>query len=169
MGEKERAPYAWKQRPGPCWVYSSPERVRETPAPSETRGKTAQSPRCSLRMTEIIVSGSSFLYSSASGREWAWGFSEHRESCPGVQKEIYGLAPTVINTRGSSGVIRSGACVETPRHLQSWLFWEPDHWGLCLWGRCLLQRGPLLIWWGAGRGLDSWGQLCLRCCSFPQW
>ena len=30
-----------------------------------------------------------------------------------------GWPPTIINTRGSSGVIRTGACVGTPRHLQS--------------------------------------------------
>ena len=27
--------------------------------------------------------------------------------------------PTAINTQGSSGIIRTGACVGTPRHLQS--------------------------------------------------
>ena len=44
------------------------------------------------------------------------GASVSRVGCPRVQKEINGLPPhpTVINTWGSSGVIRMGACVETP-------------------------------------------------------
>ena len=34
MGEKEQAPYSWKQRPGPCSAYPSPEGVRKTLARS---------------------------------------------------------------------------------------------------------------------------------------
>ena len=58
---------------------------------------------------------------SGSGRKRTRGFSEHRESCPSVQKKLTDWPPTVINTRGSSGVIRMGACVGTPGHLQSQL------------------------------------------------
>ena len=49
MGKKQKAPYAWKQKPGHCLVYPSPEEVRETSAPSETCEKTAQSPSHSLK------------------------------------------------------------------------------------------------------------------------
>ena len=50
--------------------------------------------------------------------------------------------PTVINTQGSSGIIRIEACVETLRHLQSRLPWESDPWGLHFRGQSLLQYGP---------------------------
>ena len=43
MGEKEKAPYAWKQMPRHCSVFPSPEGVRETWS-QETREKTAPSP-----------------------------------------------------------------------------------------------------------------------------
>ena len=53
-----------------------------------------------------------------------------------------GWPPTVINNRGSSGVLRTGACVGTPGHLQSWLeSWESDPRNL--WEQSLLQCGPL--------------------------
>ena len=57
MREKEQAPYSWKQRPGPCSVYPSPEGMRETLAWIKIREKIAQSPRCSpsKRMAETIV------------------------------------------------------------------------------------------------------------------
>ena len=122
-------------------------------------------------MTEIIASGWSWQshYSSGSGGKWTRGFSEHRESCPSVQKKIDWLAPTVINTWGSSGVIIMGACVGTPGHLQFWLSWEPDLWGLNLRGQSLLQYGPLPTGHGAGGGLDAWWQSHLRCPSLFTW
>ena len=92
-------------------------------------------------------------YSSGSGGRQARGFSEHRESYPSVQKKSTDWPSTVINTWGSSGVIRTGACVGTPGHLQSWLSWESDPWGLHLEGQSLLQYGPLQIRPGAGDGL----------------
>ena len=48
-----------KAEAGPCSVYASLEGVRETPAQSEPHEKTARSPSCSLKMTEIIAFGSS--------------------------------------------------------------------------------------------------------------
>ena len=50
---------------------------------------------------------------------------------------------TVINTWGSSCVIRMGACVGTPGHLQSQLPWESNPWDLCLGGQSLFQCSPL--------------------------
>ena len=102
------------------------------------------------------------------GRKVDRGFSEHRVSFLGVQKESTDWPPKVINTRGSSGIIRMGACVGTPRHLRSWLSWESDPWGLHLRGQSLLQYGPLQTRHGAGGSLDAWGHSCLRCPFFPQ-
>ena len=76
--------------------------------------------------------------------KWARGCREHRENCPRASKRKWTDWPsTAINTWGSSGTIRTGACVETPGHFQSRLFWESDPWGLGLGGQSLLQRGPL--------------------------
>ena len=38
---------------------------------------------------------------------------------PGSKRKSMDWPPTIINTRGSSGVIRMGAGVGTPGHLQS--------------------------------------------------
>ena len=62
-------------------------------------------------------------YDIRSGGEQARGFGEHRESCPSVQRSSTDWPSTVINTCGSSGVIRIEACLGTPRHLQSRLSW----------------------------------------------
>ena len=107
-------------------------------------------------MTEIIAFGSSWQshYSSGLGEKWTRGFSEHRESFLGVQKESTDWPPTVINTWGSSGIIRMAACVGTPRHPQSQLPWESNPWGLHLRGQSLLQCGPLQTGHGARGSLD---------------
>ena len=120
-------------------------------------------------MTDIIAFGSSWQphYSSGSGGKRARGFHEHRESCPRVQRKINWLAPTVTNTQSSSGVIRKGACLGIPRHLQSPLSWESDLWGLNLGGQSLLQCGPLRTRHRAVGGLDAWGQSRLRCPLLP--
>ena len=106
-------------------------------------------------MTDIIAFGWSRQsnYGSRSRGKWTRGFSEHREICPSIQKKSTDWPSTVINTRGSSGVIRTGACVRTPGHLQSWLSWESDPWGLHLGRQSLLQYGPLQTGPGAGDGL----------------
>ena len=52
-------------------------------------------------------------YGSGSGGKRARGFSEHRESRRSVQKKSTGWPPTVINTRGSSGIIRMGANLDS--------------------------------------------------------
>ena len=91
------------------------------------------------------------------------GFSEHRESCSSVQRKLTDQPFTVINTQVSSGVFRIGACVGTPKHLQSWL---SDPWGLHLGGQSLLQYGPLQTGRGTWGSLDAWQQSCLRCPSF---
>ena len=81
---------------------------------------------------------------SGSRGKWARGFSEHRESCPRVSKRKWMDWPsTLINTRASSGIIRTRARGGTPGHLQSRLFWESDPWGLGLGGQSFLQCGPL--------------------------
>ena len=111
-------------------------------------------------MTDIIAFGSSWQphYSSGSGGKRARGFHEHRESCPRVQRKIDWPPQLLI-----PGVIRKGACLGTPRHLQSPLSWESDLWGLNLGGQSLLQCGPLRARCRAVGGLDAWGQSCLRC------
>ena len=58
-------------------------------------------------------------------------------------------SPTVINTWGCSGIIRTGTCVGNPGHLQSWLSWESDPWSLCLRGQSLLRCRPLQTGHGA--------------------
>ena len=140
-----------------AWTLVSiylPEGVRETLARLETHEKTGQSPSATKRMTDIMFGSSrQSHYGSGSGGRQARGFSEHRESYPSVQKKSTDWPSTVINTRGSSGVIRTGACVRTPGHLQSWLSWESDPWGLHLGRQSLLQYGPLQIGPGAGDGL----------------
>ena len=170
MGEKEQAPYLWKQRAAPCSVYPSPEGVRETLAQSETHEKTAQSPNWSLKddwNNGIWLIHTAPLWGCGSGGKQTRGSSEHRESCPNVQKKIEWL-PTIINTRSSSGVIRMGVCVGTPGHFQSQLPWEPNPGALPLRGQSLLQYGPLQTGQGVRGNLDTWGQSHLRCPSFPQ-
>ena len=99
---------------------------------------------------------------------------DQEESEPGASVRTEKVAPvskrkltdwpsTVINTWGYSDGIRTGARVGTPRHLQSWLSWESDPWGLRLRGLSLLQCDPLQTRHGAKGGLDAWGQSCLRC------
>ena len=99
-----------------------------------------------LRVTlaEIIVFGSSRqpYYGSGSGGKRDRGSSELRESCPSVQRNWL-IVLSVINTEDSSGLIRMGACMETPRHLHSWLLWESNPWDLCLWGQSIFQCDPL--------------------------
>ena len=56
------------------------------------------------------------LYSGSGGKQTR-GFSKHRESCLSVQKKSTDWPSPVINTQGSSGVIRTGACVRIPGHL----------------------------------------------------
>ena len=80
-------------------------------------------PVVAKRMTGIKAFGWSRQsdYGSRSRGKWTRDFSEHREICPSVQKKSTVWPSTVINTRGSSGVIRMGVCVGTPGHLQSQL------------------------------------------------
>ena len=52
-------------------------------------------------------------YGSGLGRKWARGFSEHRESRCSVQKKLTRWPLTVINTLGSSGIIRMGANLDS--------------------------------------------------------
>ena len=61
--------------------------------------------------------------------------------------------PQLFNTQGSSGVIRTGACVRTPGHLQAQLSWESSPGGLHRGGQSLLQHGPLQTGPRAGDGL----------------
>ena len=73
-------------------------------------------------MTELIAFGSSrqpqYVVDWGESRP---GISVSTEKgAPSVQKEIDWLVLTVINTWGSSGVIRMGACMGTPGHLLSW-------------------------------------------------
>ena len=113
-------------------------------------------------MTEIIAFGSSWQshYSSGLGGKWTMGFSEHWESCLRVQRKSTDWPAIVINIWGSSGVIKMGACVGTPRHLQSWLSWESDPWGLHL-------EGSLLSTMVLCRLNMELGQLrCLRATSY---
>ena len=69
---------------------------------------------------------------------------------PWCPKENWLIGPPGINTWGSSGVNRLGACVGTPRHLWSQLSWESDPWNLNLGGHSLFQCGPLQTGHGAG-------------------
>ena len=82
----------------------------------------------------------------------AWVNTE--KVAPVSKRKSMDWTPTIIiNTLGSLGVIRMGACVGTPGYLQSWLPWEPDPWALCLIGQYLLQCGPLQTWtwtWSQG-------------------
>ena len=56
----------------------------------------------------------------ADGEESDPGASVSTEKVAPVSKrKSTDWPPTVINTQGSSGVIRTGACVGTPGHLQS--------------------------------------------------
>ena len=97
MGEKEQSPHSLKQRPGPCSVCPSPEGVRETQEQSETHEKTAQSPSCCLKDD---WDNTIWLIQTVPLQQWIRrkvdrGFSEHRESCPSVEKKINRLpAPT---------------------------------------------------------------------------
>ena len=71
------------------------------------------------------------------------------------ERKLLDWPTTVINTQGSSDVIRMGACVGNPGQIQSWLSWEFDLWGLCLYGQSLLQCGPLQT--GHRDSLNVWG------------
>ena len=62
---------------------------------------------------------------------------------PQCPKEVDGLAPTVINIWGSSGVIRTGACVATPRAPSVWIILRVRPLKPVPLGQSLLQRGPL--------------------------
>ena len=42
MGEKEQAPYSWKQRPEPCSVYPSLEGVKEVQARLESQENSTE-------------------------------------------------------------------------------------------------------------------------------
>ena len=75
-------------------------------------------------MTEIIVFGSS--------RQPHYGAVDPEKSRPEAlvntekvalmsKRKLSDWSPTVINTWGSSGVIRMGVCVGTPGHIQSQL------------------------------------------------
>ena len=65
------------------------------------------------------------------------------------------MPSTVVNTQDSSGVVQTGACMGTPRYLQSWLSWESDPWGLNLRGQSHLQCGPLQTRHVARGSLDA--------------
>ena len=84
------------------------------------------------------------------------GFSVSTEKVAWVSKrKLTDWSPTVTYNWGSSGVIRMGACVGAPGHLQPQLSWESDPWGLCLGGQSLFQYGPFSDW--------TWNQGWLRC------
>ena len=111
MGEKEKAPYAWKQMPRHCSVFPSPEEVRETSS-QETCEKTAPSPSYCLKddwnysMWLILT----VHYSSGLGGNWMRSsVCTEKFSC--FQKKLTDWPFAVINTLSSSGVIRRGACV----------------------------------------------------------
>ena len=56
----------------------------------------------------------------ADGEESGPGASVNTEKVAPVSKrKLTDWPPVTINTRGSSGVIRTGACLGTPGHLQS--------------------------------------------------
>ena len=63
--------------------------------------------------------------------------------------------PTVINTRGSSGVIRTGACVGVTRAPSVLIVLRVRPGRPTLWGQPLFQCGPLQTGHGAGGGLDA--------------
>ena len=111
-----------------------------------------------LQINDWNRSGSSRQphYCSRSGRKQIRGFKEQK--LPWCPKENRLIGPPVINTRGSSGVNRLGACVGTPGHLWSLLSWESDPWDLNLWGQSILQCGPLQTGHGAG-GNSAWDAL----------
>ena len=75
MGEKEQAPYSWKQRSGPCSVYPSPEGVRETLAWSETHEKIAQSPSCSFLVVQSLNSVWFFVTPWTAARQVSLSFT----------------------------------------------------------------------------------------------
>ena len=111
----------------------------KTVVQSETYVKIAQSSSSSLKNNfEVIPFALSRQspYRSGLGWKWARGFSKHSVIC--TRRKSMDCPPTVINTWISSGVIRMGACVGTPGHLQSCLSWESDLWNLCLCGQFLL-------------------------------
>ena len=122
-----------------------------------------------LQINDWKIFGSSRQphYGSGLGGKQTRGFSEQRVAPVSKRKSTY-WPSTVINTQGSSGVTRMGACLWTPRHLRSLLSWESNPWGLHLRGQSILQYGPLQTGHGARGGLDAWGQSSLRCSSFPQ-
>ena len=53
------------------------------------------------------------------GESWPGASVSTEYVAPVSKRKLTDWPPTIINTRGSSGVIRTGACVGTPRHLQS--------------------------------------------------
>jgi len=67
-------------------------------------------------MTEIITLGSyrESHYSSGSGGKQARGFSEHRESCPSVQKEIDWIGPPPLLTPGVPQILLEQGLVWGP-------------------------------------------------------
>ena len=108
-------------------------------------------------------------YSSGSGGKWTRGFSEHRERCLSVQKKIDWLADHSYWYPGFLTCYWVGSLCGDPwaPSVPDWLSWEPDPWGLHLWGQSLLQCGPLQTGQRAGGSSDAWEQLSLRCPSSP--